>query len=137
MWDSAQLRSGFLLEICTKLYSPASASAQRISLHCYLFVLVALFRYTANDAKDIGLVQSVLPDQDLMPHVKTIAQTIASRAPLAVRASKKAITQGLRQSFEDAAAQEVADFAKLFLTKDAQEGCDAFVNKREAEWTGA
>ena len=69
--------------------------------------------------------------------LKNIAQTIASRAPLAVQASKKAITQGLRQSFEDAAAQEVADFAKLFLTKDAQEGCDAFVNKREAEWIGA
>jgi enoyl-CoA hydratase/carnithine racemase len=57
-------------------------------------------------------------------------------APLAVQASKEAMTQGLRGTFDEAAAREIEMFSGLFATEDAKEGCDAFVGKRPAEWTG-
>ena len=93
--------------------------------------------YTAEDALSIGLVQRVLPADELATHVRGIANTIASMAPLAVRASKDVMTNGMRMSPDEAALSEVKVFSELFVTDDAKEGCAAFVEKRGATWKGS
>jgi enoyl-CoA hydratase len=92
--------------------------------------------YSAADAKEVGLVHKILPPDELMDHVRGIADIISQRAPIAVRASKKAIVNGLGMTPDAAAAAEVEAFGGLFATADAAEGCAAFVEKRDAEWTG-
>jgi len=92
--------------------------------------------HSAAEAKEVGLVHKVLPPAELLPHVQSVAELISAKAPVAVRAAKKAIVTGLGVAPDEAAAAEVEAFGELFATEDAQEGCTAFVEKREAVWTG-
>ncbi len=93
--------------------------------------------YTAQAAKEAGVVVQIFPAAELLPKVRAIAQTIAKRAPLAVRAAKRALLEGLATTPETAGTIEQLSFAGLFATKDTREGCTAFVEKREPNFTGA
>ena len=92
--------------------------------------------FNAATAKEIGLVRHVLPQAELMPQVRTTARLIAQRAPLAVRAAKSAMVEGLRTQPSVAAAIEQLAFAHLFTLKDTREGTKAFLEKRDPQFTG-
>mgnify|MGYP001792161534 CR=1 FL=1 len=93
--------------------------------------------YSAEQARDVGLVRAVLPGDELLPHCLKIATTIASRAPLAVSASKQVLVRGGRVGGLEAASMERDSFARLFATEDMREGTKAFVEKREPSFKGA
>ena len=85
----------------------------------------------ADDAYRIGLVNAVYPHDELMPAAQKMAARIAGNAPIAVRASKKAITEGLDLPIEEAVALEEKLFGSCFDTADQKEGMGAFLEKRK------
>ncbi len=88
-------------------------------------------------ALQIGLVDRVVPPDELMTAAVKLANTIAEKAPLAVAACKRAINVGAHLSIEDALAVEALEFGTLVGTKDFREGTSAFLEKRKANWTSS
>ncbi len=87
----------------------------------------------ADEAYRIGLVNKVYPQEELMPAVKKLAETIANNAPIAVRNSKKAINDGLYTDMDEAITIEERLFSECFETYDQSEGMAAFLEKRKVE----
>jgi enoyl-CoA hydratase len=91
----------------------------------------------AAEALRIGLVQKVVPLAGLLEEAKRIATVIASKAPLAVAATKRAIDEGAGLPLNEALALEALAFGMMIETDDFVEGTKAFLEKRKAQFTGA
>ena len=87
----------------------------------------------ADEALRIGLVNAVYPADELMPAAEKLAETIARNAPIAVRACKQAINEGLELPMDEAIALEERLFGSCFETEDQKEGMGAFLEKRRHE----
>ena len=87
----------------------------------------------ADEAYRIGLVTAVYPLDELLPAAEKMAETIAKNAPIAVRACKKAINEGLEAKMDDAVVIEEKLFGSCFQTADQIEGMSAFLEKRKHE----
>ena len=87
----------------------------------------------ADEAYRIGLVNAVYPLDELLPAAEKMAETIAKNAPIAVRACKKAINEGLEEKMDDAVVIEEKLFGSCFKTADQIEGMSAFLEKRKHE----
>ena len=87
----------------------------------------------ADEAYRIGLVNAVYPLAELLPAAEKMAETIAKNAPIAVRACKKAINEGLEAKMDDAVVIEEKLFGSCFKTADQIEGMSAFLEKRKHE----
>ena len=87
----------------------------------------------ADEALRLGLVNAVYPLEELMPAAEKLAETIAKNAPIAVRACKKAINEGLQVDMEQAIVIEEKLFGSCFETEDQKEGMGAFLEKRKHE----
>jgi enoyl-CoA hydratase len=90
----------------------------------------------AAEALRIGLVEKVVPPAELASVARTIARTIASKAPLAVSAAKRAIDEGAALSMQAALELEALHFGSLVATADFAEGTHAFLDKRTATFKG-
>ncbi|HET9392697.1 MAG TPA: enoyl-CoA hydratase-related protein [Candidatus Rubrimentiphilum sp.] len=90
----------------------------------------------AAEALRIGLVQKVVPQAQLLDEAKRIANTIASKAPLAIEGCKRAINSGAHLSIADALELEAVEFGGLVGTNDFKEGTGAFLEKRKPSWKG-
>lgn len=91
---------------------------------------------SAQRAYEIGLVNKVVPAAELMGAAREIAKKILSRGPVAVRTAKMAMNRGLDLDLANACAFEASLFAAGFSTADKDEGIAAFLEKREAKFTG-
>ena len=87
----------------------------------------------ADEALRIGLVNAVYPAEELMAAAEKMAETIAKNAPIAVRACKKAINEGLDVDMDAALVIEEKLFGSCFETADQAEGMGAFLEKRKHE----
>lgn len=85
---------------------------------------------SACEAQKLGLVNKVVPFEELMDTAMDLAGKIASKAQLAVRYSKMAINKGIETDIETAIAFENQVFALCFATEDQKEGMNAFTEKR-------
>ena len=85
----------------------------------------------ADEAYRIGLVNAVYPQEELLPAAKKMAATIAGNAPIAVRACKKAINEGLQVSIDEGVAIEEELFGSCFESYDQQEGMANFLRKKD------
>ena len=83
----------------------------------------------ADKALAIGLVNSVVPSEELMPTVLKMANGIAKNAPIAVSQAKKAINEGLQTDIDGGIQIEVKRFSDCFATEDQTYGMECFVNK--------
>jgi len=90
----------------------------------------------AQEALRTGLVQKVVPLDGLLAEARRIAALIASKAPLAVAATKRAIVDGASLGLDDALALEPLLFGQAVTTDDFAEGSRAFLDKRKAQFTG-
>ena len=90
----------------------------------------------AAEAHRVGLVNEVVPAARLLPRCQEIAQRIATRAPLAVAAAKRAMNLGADQPLAAGIGYEQQAFAGLFATEDQKEGMAAFLEKRAPRWRG-
>ncbi len=85
----------------------------------------------AAEALRIGLVEQVVPAEDLMSEAEKLAKTIASKAPIAVAAAKAVINNGFGMDMKTASALEIEAFTAPFSSQDKTEGMGAFLEKRE------
>jgi enoyl-CoA hydratase len=90
----------------------------------------------ADRALAIGLVAEVVEPDDLAGASQRWAGLLASRAPLALAATKRAMRAGAQLPIGDALKEERSEFIALFGTEDAQEGIAAFMQKRPPAWKG-
>ena len=85
----------------------------------------------AAKAKEVGLVNEVYTQDELLPAAEKLASKIAKNAPIAVRACKKAINEGLDLPMDEAIVLEEKLFGSCFKTHDQIEGMEAFLTKRK------
>jgi len=91
---------------------------------------------TAEEARQFGLVNRVVPVERYLEEAMQLAAEIAARAPLAVRLGKEAVNQAFESFLSDGLADERRLFYLLFASQDQKEGMQAFVEKRKASWKG-
>jgi enoyl-CoA hydratase len=91
----------------------------------------------AAEALRIGLVDEVVPPNELMARGRAIGESIAAMAPLAISAALQAVARGEGLPIEDAMRVEAELFGELCGTADKSEGLTAFLQKRAAKWSGA
>ena len=95
-------------------------------------MLYAGTKVKADEALSLGLVNAVYPSEELLPAAEKLAAKIARNAPIAVRASKKAVDEGLQVSIDEAIVIEEKLFGSCFETEDQRNGMAAFLNKEKA-----
>jgi len=101
-----------------------------------LELLVTGDRVDARRAYEIGLVNAVVPLEDLLPKVLEMAGTIAAKAPGAVRHCLEAVQAGLDMPLEEGCYLEATLFGLCCATDDMREGTQAFLQKRRADFKG-
>ena len=85
----------------------------------------------ANRALEIGMVNHVVPADQLMDEAMKLAEKICKNAQKAIRASKLAIRRGMDCDISTAVSYEALAFATCFGTEDQKEGMQAFLEKRK------
>lgn len=85
----------------------------------------------AQRAYEIGLVNTVVTQDELLPYVLKVANSIAQNAPIAVSYAKKAINDGLQVDIDQAIDIEVDIFSQCFDTEDQSYGMQCFLNKEK------
>ncbi len=90
----------------------------------------------AAEAKSIGLADVVAAEGSLQETAWKMAQTIASKGPIAVREAKGLLRRSQEQILLSGLQQEVEAFLRTFETVDREEGMLAFMQKRKAKFTG-
>lgn len=98
-----------------------------------------LFTGTAIDAQEayrIGLVNLVVPLSELMPTAKEWARRICQNGPLALRAAKESMMEGINMTLDEGLKLEKSLVDNLLMTEDAKEGVKAFNEKRKPVFKG-
>lgn len=90
----------------------------------------------AEEALRVGLVNKVVPAEQLMPEAKRLAKRFAMRGAVALRMAKSAVNEGLRMDLEAGLQYEHKCFSLLFATQDQKEGMQAFLEKRRPNFQG-
>ncbi len=91
---------------------------------------------SADQALEWGLVNRVVPDDQLEAATSEMAANLLAKSPVAVQMGKQAIHRMADMTLPDALTYSNEMFASLCVTEDAREGVDAFLNKRKAVWKG-
>jgi len=91
---------------------------------------------SAQEAYRIGLVDEIYPPDQLWEKALAMAETICSRAPLAIAAAKECIHRGLDINLAAGCDLEKATFATTCGSGDKNEGMEAFLEKRKPQFTG-
>lgn len=104
---------------------------------CHAMELLLLAeRIPARRALDMGLVNAVVPRDQVMAQARAWAETICLNGPLAVRACKESAKKSTFLDLKSALALEMEYSARVFMSEDAREGVAAFKEKRPPQWKG-
>lgn len=88
----------------------------------------------AAEAHRIGLVERLVPAEELMEVAEKTIRTIMSKAPIAVATAISAINNGFDMDMKSASMFEIETFTAAFASEDKKEGMTAFLEKRPAEF---
>ena len=91
---------------------------------------------TADDALKLGLVEEVVEPATLIDRAMAIAEQIASKSPVAIAAAKEATRAAMSLPLEEGLRLETSLFQLCFSSEDKAEGVRAFLEKRQASFTG-
>lgn len=90
----------------------------------------------ANTAREYGMVDHVVPDDDLYEKAEELAGMMAEKSPIALQYAKEAVLASSRQFLDEGRRTEVDLCSMCFATEDQQEGVEAFLENREPEFEG-
>jgi enoyl-CoA hydratase len=93
--------------------------------------------FSATEAAQWGLVNKVVPADDLLPAVLEMAGMIAGNAPVAVRQAKQAIHTGMDMGLAAGLSFEIEAYNRTVTTADRREGVAAFNEKRKPDFSGS
>ena len=110
----------------TRLVGPAHA----------LELIASGRKIDAHHAWRIGLVNHVVPAEQLLETCRGIAGEVLANAPLSIAAAKRAVRAALESQVAEGYQVEAKEFATLCTTEDVREGMSAFFEKRKAEFKG-
>jgi enoyl-CoA hydratase/carnithine racemase len=114
----------------------ASALAKFIPMAAALELVLTARPITAQRAYEIGFLNKVVPQAQLMDEAKTLARQIIDNAPLSTRYFKELAYRGLDMSEPALAALTRHLYDQLLRTEDSKEGPRAFAEKRKPHWQG-
>lgn len=92
--------------------------------------------FSPERALEIGLVNKVVPHDELLPAARDLAKRIMRHSPLATARIITAVTRGLNMSIEEGLQVEQEQFARMVPTNDLREGLEAWIEKRTPAYTG-
>lgn len=119
---------------------PGGGGTQRlpraIGLSDAMLMMLTADRFSAADALRMGLVSKVVPQEGLREEAMGIARRITANAPLAVRAVKRLVYQGMDVPLPHGLLEERYVFGLLYASEDRIEGRKAFAEKRKPEYRG-
>jgi enoyl-CoA hydratase/carnithine racemase len=87
-------------------------------------------------ALELGLVNEVVPHDDLLPAARRLAGRVTRHSPLAVAGIIAAVTRGLNATIAEGLRMEGEQFARVVPSHDLAEGLDAWIGRRPARYTG-
>lgn len=90
----------------------------------------------AQQAYEAGIVQKIVPAEELLDAATAVANTILSKAPIAIRMAKLAVNNGVNMDLTSAIEYEAEAYTVSFASEDRVEGMSAFVEKRQAGFKG-
>ncbi len=99
-------------------------------------IMFAGDQFSAAEALSYGLINRVVPRADLLTEVMALADRIAGKSPLVLRLLKRTLKDGADMPLPSALAHEQAMIGLVLDTRDAHEGCQAFIDKRPAIFEG-
>ena len=116
--------------------TPAVAVSRAVSRKHAMEMLLLGELFSPEDALRFGLINRIVPVQKLDSTVLEYAESIASRSTLTMSMGKAAFYRQLDMELEDAYTYTSDVMARNMMERDAQEGIDAFLQKRHPKWTG-
>ncbi len=93
-------------------------------------------RIDGSEAKAIGLAGEVFPDETFREDAYAFAQRLATQAPLSVALAKEQFNHGAERTYATALLTELEAVLACMMTRDWQEGIDAFAEKRKPVFRG-
>ena len=91
---------------------------------------------SAQEAFDWGIVNRVVPDEELLPQADALATQLAAGPPKALGAAKRLLYGGWAETLETQMELESETIARMAHTRDTQEGISAFLEKRPPKYKG-
>ena len=91
---------------------------------------------SAETALEIGLVNCVVSDEDVLPMTMDLARQLMDKSPTALASIKRAVQERSHQTLEDGLAMEARRYHEAFGSTDAREGMSAFLEKRKPRFAG-
>ena len=116
--------------------TPSVALSRAVGRKAAMEMLLTGEMVAADRALELGLVNKVVPEAELDAAVMALAETIASKSPLTLAMGKQAFQRQLDMELPDAYAFASETMVRNMLAHDAEEGIDAFLQKRPAVWSG-
>ncbi len=115
-------------------FGGTSRLARRVGIAWAKEIVLSGARIDAETAQRIGLVNRILPHEELLDRTVAVGESIAGKGPLAVARAKRVLQEGQGIDPRVANALEQTAFGLSFATEDREEGMTAFVEKRDPKF---
>lgn len=134
--DSAQFASRYTAASLSPDGSSTYFVPRLIGVRRTMELMLTNRQLSAAEARDWGLINRVVVDEDLRDHVQGLALELATGATLAFGSVKRLLQSSLSETLETQMEAEARSIADMARTQDGREGVTAFLEKRSPRYTG-
>ena len=116
--------------------TPMVALSRAVGRKAAMEMLLTGEMIDADQARAFGLVNRVVPGDELAGQTRQLAEQIAGKSPVSLRIGKEAFYRQAEMTLQDAYAYGAEMMTRNMMARDAEEGIDAFLEKRPPVWPG-